>query len=47
MIIGSLAFATVAVAAISCNLSCSGNEAASIAILFAGAALIAWGLSLL
>ena len=47
VIIASLAFAfaTVGVAAISCNLSCSGNEAASIAVLIAGIALIAWGLS--
>jgi len=41
----AFAFATVGVAAISCNLSCSGNEAASIAVLIAGAAIIAWGLS--
>ena len=47
VIIVSLAFAflTVGVAAISCNLSCSGNEAASVAVLVAGAAIIAWGLS--
>ncbi len=41
----AFAFATVGVAAISCNLSCSGNEAASIAVLIAGIAIIAWGLS--
>ena len=47
VIIVSLAFAflTVGVAAASCNLSCSGNEAAAIAVLIAGAAIIAWGLS--
>jgi hypothetical protein len=39
------AFLTVGVAAISCNLSCSGNEAAAIGVLIAGAAIIAWGLS--
>jgi hypothetical protein len=39
------AFLTAGVAAASCSLSCSGNEAAAVAVLFAGAALIAWGLT--
>ena len=47
VILVSLAFTllTVGVAAASCNLSCSGNEAAAIAVLVVGAAIIAWGLS--
>jgi hypothetical protein len=47
VILVSLAFTllTVGVAAASCNLSCSGNEAAAIAVLVGGAAIIAWGLS--
>ncbi|HZI24466.1 MAG TPA: hypothetical protein VFD46_05290 [Chryseolinea sp.] len=47
IIIASVGFAflTAAVAAVSCNLSCSGNEAAAILVFLAGGALIAWGLT--
>lgn len=36
---------TVGVAALSCNIACSGNEAAAVAVAVAGAGLIAWGLT--
>lgn len=36
---------TVGVAALSCSIACSGNEAAAVAVAVAGAGLIAWGLT--
>ena len=45
-ILASLGFAVLsgAVAALACNISCSGNEAAAIAVFIAGEALVIWGL---
>lgn len=42
-VLGSIIL-TIGVSALSCNLACSGNDAAAVAVLVAGEGLIIWGL---